>query len=77
MAHNINGDRFMINHNDYFYKGYDIINKNRMEKLLMEYSNPYGYNLESNCRRLVNIEVNLMRTNQDVFKTKNSTSKKS
>ena len=35
---------------DYFYKGYDITNNSRLEKYMMEYQNPYGYNYESNRR---------------------------
>ena len=33
---------------DYYYKGYDVSNKNRLERLKMEYNNPYGYNFASN-----------------------------
>jgi hypothetical protein len=44
----------MINHNNYYYKGYDIENKMRMEQKQMEYLNPYGYNFEANSRKIGN-----------------------
>ena len=43
----------MYKSSDYYYKGYDVTNTNRLERLKMEYSNPYGYNLESNSRRMI------------------------
>jgi len=42
--------------NDYYYKGYDIENKSRLEKLVMGYSNPYGPNLGSNSRRIIDYQ---------------------
>ena len=41
-----------------YYKGYDIDNKSRLERLQNEYANPYGYNLESNERREINSSFN-------------------
>ena len=41
-----------------YYKGYDIDNKNRLEKFQNEYANPYGYNLESNVRREIDYDKN-------------------
>lgn len=38
---------------NYYYKGYDITSDDRLEKLEMEYSNPYEYNFDSNLRRVV------------------------
>ncbi len=55
---------------DYYYKGYDITNKNRLEKLVMEYANPYGYNLESNERRVVSTEYDATHTNQNIVKNR-------
>ena len=56
--------------NDYYYKGYDITNKNRLEKIAMELLNPYGYNLESNERRQIDYDKNAAFTNQNVIKNK-------
>ncbi len=66
----------MINHNDYFYKGYDISNKNKLERLAMEYSNPYGYNLASTSRRIVNLDQKCKRPNEDFVKNKEFNPKK-
>ena len=61
---------------DYYYKGYDITNKNRLEKMLMELQNPYGYNLGSNARRVVDYDLSATRTNQDYVKNKEYLEKK-
>lgn len=55
---------------DYYYKGYDITNKNHLEKILMELQNPYGYNFESNSKRIVDRDLIVCRTNQDMIKNK-------
>ena len=54
--------------NDYYYKGYDITNKNRLEKIAMELLNPYGYNLDSNERRIKNMDYEVTHTNQNNVK---------
>ncbi len=54
---------------DYYYKGYDITNKNRLEKLKNEF-NPFGYNLESNLRRIKKDDLESLGTNQDLVKLK-------
>ena len=36
----------------------------------MEYNNPYGYNLDSNERRVKNIEYDVTHTNQNSVKNK-------
>ena len=64
--HNNNGDFFM--NNEYPYKGYDITNNNRLERYMMEYQNPYGYNLDCNRRRVIDYEKKVTRTNQDLIK---------
>ena len=46
----------MFNGNNYYYKGYDVTNSSRLEKLAMELSNPYGYNLESSLRRVIDYD---------------------
>ena len=53
---------------DYYYKGYDVDNTNRLERLKMEYSNPYGYNLDSNSRRVIDYDKKAMYTNQNSVK---------
>lgn len=58
----------MFKMSDYYYKGYDIESKSRLEKIRMEYTNPYGYNLESNERRVKRSDVRW--TNQDMVKNK-------
>ena len=60
----------MARANDYYYKGYDIMNKNKQEKMLMELQNPYGYNLESNARREIDYDFKATRINQDFVKNK-------
>ncbi len=65
--HNNNGD-IMIKASDYYYKGYDIENINRLEKLFMEYNNPYGYNFDCNMRRVVDYNKKATHTNQDWVK---------
>lgn len=67
MEHNINGD---IMNNTNYYKGYDISSKDRLEKIKMEFENPYGYNLESNSRKVVNLEYNATHTNQNFVKNR-------
>ena len=62
--HNNSGD-VMFKASDYYYKGYDVTNSSRLEKLAMELSNPYGYNLESNNRRVIDYEKKAIYTNQD------------
>ncbi len=53
-----------------YYKGYDIDNKSRLERLQNEYANPYGYNLESNERREIDYDKNAAFTNQNMIKNK-------
>ena len=55
---------------DYYYKGYDITNKNRLEKLKCEFANPYGYNIECNNRKVCNEDYNATHTNQNSVKNK-------
>jgi hypothetical protein len=65
----------MFKMSSYYYKGYDIESKSRLEKIKMEYSNPYGYNIESNQRRFFDSEMNATYTNQDMDKSKEYQSK--
>ncbi len=65
-----------MNHKDYYYKGYDITNKNNLERLAMEYDNPYGYNFSSNLRRVVDKDLKVSKINQDYVKNKEFNRKK-
>ncbi len=65
-----------MNAHDYYYKGYDISNKSRLERLAMEYLNPYGYNWEANKRRKINYEQRCTQINQDFVKNKEFNRKK-
>lgn len=60
----------MFKSNTYYYKGFDITCKNRLEKMKMEFENPYGYNLESSARRVVNFDYDATHTNQNAVKNK-------
>ena len=60
----------MFNGSNYYYKGYDVTSNNRLEKSFMEYNNPYGYNLDSNEKRVKNIEYDVTHTNQNSVKNK-------
>ena len=61
---------------NYYYKGYDVTNNSKLEKLKMEYSNPYGYNLESNERRIIDYEKRAIYTNQNNVKNKEFSGKR-
>ena len=65
----------MFNTN-YYYKGYDVDNNNRLERLKMEYSNPYEYNLDSNERRVKNHDKLVTYTNQNYVKNKEFSGKR-
>ena len=65
-----------MNHNAYYYKGYDVSNKNRLERLAMEYLNPYGYNFLANSRRVVDKDAKYCQINEDYVKNKEFNSKK-
>lgn len=52
-----------------YYKGYDIESNDRLEKYKNEYSNPYGYNLESNLRKSEGFKNNIIYTNQNLVKS--------
>ena len=57
----------MINRNNYFYKGFDIDSKSRKEKKEMEYFNPYGYNLESNLKRVKENQFEIHLCHDDII----------
>lgn len=39
---------------DYFYKACDISNMSDVDKKRYEYMNDYGYNIDSNSKRVIN-----------------------
>ena len=61
---------------NYYYKGYDVTNNSRLERLKMEYSNPYGYNLDSNSRRVIDYDKKATYTNQNNVKNKEFSTKR-
>lgn len=65
-----------MNHKDYYYKGYDVSNKNNLERLTMEYINPYGYNFAANTRRKIDRDRKCSQINQDFVKNKEFNNKK-
>ena len=66
----------MFSGSNYYYKGYDITNNSHLEKMMMEYNNPYGYNLDSNVKRIVDYEFKATHTNQNSVKNKEYTGKR-
>lgn len=50
---------------NYYYKGFDITDFNKKEKLVNEYFNPYGYNISSNKKRIIDYNFKSTHTNQD------------
>lgn len=60
----------MRKHIDYFYKCYDRVNHSMMEKINSESFNEYGYNFESNQKRVINPDEHCKRTNYNLCKSK-------
>lgn len=50
---------------DYEYKGFDVCNTTKKEKIRNEYFNPYGCNIYSTSRQSIDYEYNVTHTNQD------------
>ena len=65
----------MRRHIDYYYKCFDKINFTKMDKILYESFNDYGYNFDSNKRRVIDIEEKCCKTNYQecLDKIKNNT----
>ena len=55
---------------NYYYKGYDVTNSSRLEKLAMELQNPYGCNFESNEKRIIDYDKRVTYTNQNFVKNR-------
>ena len=51
------------------YKGFDVGNRNKLDKLKGLYANPYGYNFDREDI-FANKEISVMKTNQDAIKNK-------
>ena len=47
--------------NDYFYKSCDLDKMSSLEKKRYEYLNEFGYNIDSNKRRVVDSEMQIKR----------------
>ncbi len=48
-----------------YYKGFDYLNTNKYDKLKDEYFNPYGYNLYSTSKNVIDTDYNATHTNQN------------
>ncbi len=46
---------------NYYYKGFDYLNTSIKEKRIYEYFNPYGYNIDSTSKRIIDIEKKLIK----------------
>lgn len=60
----------------FYYKGYDINNKNRRVRMLMEYQNPYGYNFDYSSKYEITEDKVYQKTNQDDLKERRNNLKK-
>lgn len=61
---------------DYYYKSYDIENENLWEKKNFEYLNEYGYNFDSNKKRVVDYEKNCKKVLYSDVKKRNNIGKR-
>lgn len=48
----------------YSYKGFDIMNRNKTDKIKNEYFNPYGYNIYSSAKDEADDIYSVTHTNQ-------------
>ena len=60
----------MRKHIDYFYKCYDRIYSNELERINNECFNDYGYNFDSNKNRKFDPDENVRKTNYNKCKSK-------
>ncbi len=60
----------MRKHIDYFYKCYDKMNENEIERTCNERFNEYGYNFDTNRKRVINYDELARKT--DYKNVKNS-----
>ncbi len=51
--------------NNYKYKGFDVTCTDKCKKMREEYFNPYGYNLYSTTREVIDTNYNMTHTNQN------------
>ena len=54
----------------FYYKGYDINNKNMRIKMIMEMQNPFGYEFNCFSKFKVMDDESYKKTNQDKLKLK-------
>ncbi len=60
----------MRKHIDYYYKCYDRQNESTIDKIVSERFNEYGYNFDSNSKRIINYDELARKT--DYKNVKNS-----
>lgn len=53
----------MRKHIDYFYKCYDKKSENEQDRICREYFNEYGYNFDSNKRRVIDPDGHIKKKN--------------
>ena len=71
--HNNNGDMMRnLRSVDYYYKSCDICNMDDKDKKRYEYMNDYGYNIDNNRRRVVDLEKECYRVKRFVKSTYNN-----
>lgn len=51
----------MRKHIDYYYKCYDKQNENNMDRIINERFNEYGYNFDSNSKRIIDYDAMLQK----------------
>lgn len=53
----------MRKHIDYYYKCYDKQNETNMDRIINERFNEYGYNFDSNSKRIIDYDAMLQKKN--------------
>lgn len=66
----------MRKHVDYFYKCYDKINDSELDRICNECFNEYGYNFDSNKRRVMDYDEVAKKTNYNACKNKGKEKRK-
>lgn len=61
---------------DYYYKSYDIENDSAWEKKNYEYMNDYGYNFDSNKKRVIDYDKMCSRVLYSDVKKRNKEGKR-
>lgn len=55
----------MRKHIEYYYKCYDKQNESNMDRIINEKFNEYGYNFDSNSKRIIDYDALLKKKNYD------------